>query len=229
MDERLAQLLRLVVEDVVETGEPAGSQRLVEAHKLDVSPATVRNWFAELEAQGYIAQPHTSSGRVPTEKGYQMYVTELMQREPLLRKEKAELERIISTSTDSATRTKAVSKMMAELAETAIVAGTGQADTYYTGLSQLFAQPEFRDWQRMVTFGEVLDRMDDVLIGIRSATFDEPTALIGRQCPFGTACSSVVVTLHDGSLLGILGPMRLNYRHSFALLETARELLNPNV
>lgn len=226
MDERLSHLLRIVVEDVVETGEPAGSQRLVEAHKLDVSPATVRNWFAELEDQGYITQPHTSSGRIPTEKGYRTYVTELMQREPLPRKDRQELERVLDNGSDTVGKTKAVSKMIAELAATAIVAGTGNADTYYTGLSQLFAQPEFRDWQRMVTLGEVLDRMDDVITGIRAARFDEPTALIGRQCPFGTACSSVVVTLKDGSLLGILGPLRLDYRQAFALLETARELLN---
>jgi len=66
MDEKLKKILGLVVEDLIRIGEPIGSQYFVEAHGLNVSSATIRNWFAELEEQGYLMQPHTSSGRQPT-------------------------------------------------------------------------------------------------------------------------------------------------------------------
>src|SRR6478609_6720544 len=76
-EERRLAVLRAIVEDYVQTGEPVGSKALVERHGLGVSPATVRNDMAALEEEGYIAQPHTSAGRVPTDKGYRLFVDRL--------------------------------------------------------------------------------------------------------------------------------------------------------
>ncbi|MFZ2804447.1 MAG: hypothetical protein WA001_04445 [Patescibacteria group bacterium] len=226
MDERLQKLLGIVVEDVIETGEPVGSQRLVDAHKLEVSPATVRNWFAELESAGFIAQPHTSSGRIPTEKGYRLYVEEIMQRRPLAKRELTDLKNAAESQAEAPRKVKAVAKMSAELAESAVVVGLGDADTFYTGLSHLFSQPEFRDWQRMVDLGQILDRLDDVLLRVRQQQFLVPTVLIGADCPFGNACSSLMLTARDGTLFGLLGPLRMDYVHGIALLDAAKELLN---
>jgi heat-inducible transcriptional repressor len=75
-DRRLA-VLRAIVEDYVATHEPVGSRALVDRHQLNVSPATVRNDMAALEDEGYIAQPHTSAGRIPTDKGYRLFVDRL--------------------------------------------------------------------------------------------------------------------------------------------------------
>src|SRR6201990_2487363 len=74
LDERKLEVLRAIVEDYVATQEPVGSRALVERHSLGVSPATIRNDMAALEDEGYIAQPHTSAGRVPTDKGYRLFV-----------------------------------------------------------------------------------------------------------------------------------------------------------
>ena len=73
-EDRRFEVLRALVADYVSTQEPIGSKALVERHNLGVSSATIRNDMAVLEAEGYIAQPHTSSGRVPTEKGYREFV-----------------------------------------------------------------------------------------------------------------------------------------------------------
>src|SRR6266498_4840963 len=80
-EERRLAVLRAIVEDYVATEEPVGSKALVERHGLGVSPATVRNEMAALEDDGYIAQPHTSAGRVPTDLGYRYYVEVLMREE----------------------------------------------------------------------------------------------------------------------------------------------------
>lgn len=77
LDERKLAVLRAIVEDHVATQEPVGSRALVERHGLGVSPATVRNDMAALEAEGFIAQPHTSAGRIPTDKGYRLFVDRL--------------------------------------------------------------------------------------------------------------------------------------------------------
>ena len=83
LDERKLAVLRAIVEDYVSTNEPVGSKSLVDRHNLDVSPATIRNDMAVLEEQGYITQPHTSAGRVPTDKGYRLFVDRLSHMRPL--------------------------------------------------------------------------------------------------------------------------------------------------
>lgn len=96
-DRRLA-VLRAIVEDYVSTEEPVGSKALVERHRLGVSPATVRNDMAALEDEGYITQPHTSAGRVPTDKGYRLFVDRLTTVKPMSAAEK----RAISSFLDGA-------------------------------------------------------------------------------------------------------------------------------
>ncbi len=96
-DRRLA-VLRAIVEDYVSTREPVGSKALVDRHSLGVSPATVRNDMAALEEDGFIAQPHTSAGRVPTDKGYRLFVDKLASLRPLSTAEK----RAISTFLEGA-------------------------------------------------------------------------------------------------------------------------------
>jgi heat-inducible transcriptional repressor len=83
LDDRKVDVLRAIVEDYVATREPVGSKALVERHSLGVSSATVRNDMAVLEEEGYIVQPHTSAGRVPTDKGYRVFVDRLSTVKPL--------------------------------------------------------------------------------------------------------------------------------------------------
>ncbi len=82
-EDRKLAVLRAIVEDYVSTREPVGSKALVERHRLGVSPATVRNDMAALEEEGLIAQPHTSAGRIPTDKGYRFFVDRLTQVKPM--------------------------------------------------------------------------------------------------------------------------------------------------
>ncbi len=218
MNDRLKRLLTLVIEEVIETGEPVGSQHIVESHDLDVSSATIRNWFAELEQEGYIVQPHTSAGRVPTEKGYRFYISDLMQERALRQRERKEL----SEASNEAGR---LARMMAELGRVVVILDR-DARFFTTGLSQVFAKPEFKDWNMLVSFGEMLDRADDLVHTVDDRDFSVPTALIGQDCPFGEECGAVLIRLHDGTLIGLLGPMRMDYRQSFALLKMAQELTN---
>ncbi len=83
LDDRKLAILRAIVTDYVSSREPVGSKALVERHHLDVSPATVRNDMAVLEEEGYITQPHTSAGRIPTDKGYRLFVDRLGTVKPL--------------------------------------------------------------------------------------------------------------------------------------------------
>jgi len=87
LDDRKIDVLRAVVVDYVQSHEPVGSRSLVERHRLNVSPATIRNDMAALEEEGYLAQPHTSAGRIPTDKGYRLFVDKLGTIKPLTQAE----------------------------------------------------------------------------------------------------------------------------------------------
>ncbi|WP_211340928.1 heat-inducible transcriptional repressor HrcA [Xylanimonas allomyrinae] len=99
-DDRRLEVLRAIVEDYVATREPVGSRVLTERHRLGVSPATIRNDMAALEEAGYIAQPHTSAGRVPTDKGYRLFVDQLAEVRPLSSPQKRAIETFLSQGVD---------------------------------------------------------------------------------------------------------------------------------
>jgi heat-inducible transcriptional repressor len=99
-EDRKLAVLRAIVEDYVQTREPVGSRALVERHSLGVSPATIRNDMAALEDEGYIAQPHTSAGRVPTDKGYRLFVDRLSGVKPLSPAEKRAIQTLLDGAVD---------------------------------------------------------------------------------------------------------------------------------
>jgi heat-inducible transcriptional repressor len=99
-EDRRFQVLRAIVADYVATSEPVGSKTLVDRHSLGVSPATIRNDMAVLEDEGYIAQPHTSAGRIPTDKGYRLFVDRLSQVKPLSPGERRAIQQFLSMGVD---------------------------------------------------------------------------------------------------------------------------------
>ncbi|WP_103503832.1 MULTISPECIES: heat-inducible transcriptional repressor HrcA [Streptomyces] len=100
LSERRLEVLRAIVQDYVGTEEPVGSKALTERHDLRVSPATVRNDMAALEDEGYIAQPHTSAGRVPTDKGYRLFVDKLADIKPLSSPERRAIQSFLDSAVD---------------------------------------------------------------------------------------------------------------------------------
>lgn len=99
-EDRKLAVLRAIVEDYVATEEPVGSKSLVERHRLGVSPATVRNDMATLEEEGFIHQPHTSAGRVPTDKGYRLFVDRLTTVKPMTTAEKRAIASFLDGAVD---------------------------------------------------------------------------------------------------------------------------------
>lgn len=100
MDDRRLEVLRAIVEDYVDTREPVGSRALAERHQLGVSPATIRNDMAALEEAGLIAQPHTSAGRIPTDKGYRYFVDQLSTVKPLNPAERRAIQKLLDGAHD---------------------------------------------------------------------------------------------------------------------------------
>ena len=115
MDERKFAVLRAIIEDYVATQEPIGSKSIVERHRLKVSPATVRNEMAVLEDEGYIVQPHTSAGRIPTDKGYRTFVDRLNEVRALSTAESKAITQVLQGAVDLDDVMQKTVKLLAQL------------------------------------------------------------------------------------------------------------------
>jgi len=100
MESRQLEILRAIVEEYVATEEPVGSKSIAERHKLGVSAATIRNEMAVLEEEGFITQPHTSAGRIPTDKGYRLFVDRIATVKPLSSPERRAIETFLAGAND---------------------------------------------------------------------------------------------------------------------------------
>ena len=114
-EDRRLDVLRAIVQDYVSTREPVGSRMLVERHSLGVSPATIRNDMAALEEEGYIAQPHTSAGRVPTDKGYRLFVDRLASVKPLSTAERRAIQSLLDGAIDTDDVVERTVRLLAQL------------------------------------------------------------------------------------------------------------------
>jgi transcriptional regulator of heat shock response len=184
--------------------------------------------MAELEEEGMIFQPHTSAGRIPTEAGFNFYLANLPEGKlEVAGKEKKELER--AARADEFPE-KSLAKVLAELSEEAVILAFGKNDVYYTGLSNLFAKPEFHDQDLIYRIGEVVDHLDEIINEIFEETKEEIKILIGKKNPFSETCGAVVSRYcgknKKAGLVAILGPIRMDYGKNIALVREVKDLLN---
>ncbi|MDD5043214.1 MAG: hypothetical protein PHD51_00920 [Patescibacteria group bacterium] len=226
---RQKTLLNLIIDEYVRTAEPVGSKSLASRSKLNFSPATLRNEMAGLEKDGYIHQPHTSAGRVPTEKGFNFYIKNFLREIDLTKEEKKTVEKILhETGRPHSELLKAMAKALAELSGTAVIVGFEPRNFYYTGIANLFSQPEFRDYNLVCDISLVIDQLDEGFDKIFKE-IDDIHIFLGKENPFAENCGSVLAkyNLDDTEgVLGILGPMRMNYSANYSLLKYTRELIN---
>ena len=176
-DDRRFEILRAIVTDFVATQEPIGSKALVERHHLGVSSATVRNDMAVLEAEGYIAQPHTSSGRVPTDKGYRLFVDRISEVKPLSSAERKAILSFLDNAVDLDDVLRRSVKLLAQLTrQVAVIQYPVLSTARVRHLEVVSLSPERlllvvitdtgRVEQRMVSLRSALE--DDTLARVRS-------------------------------------------------------------
>lgn len=228
MTERQAKILRAIVEQYAEVASPVGSSLL--AKVFDVSSATIRAEMAELERFGYIGQPHTSAGRVPTDKGYRYYVNELAETHEFAHEHRAEralAARVQNAGLPEQTIRNAVDTLV-ELTHNMGLATIGP-QLYMSGLSNLFGQPEFVHPAQVQEIARLLDNLRPWLY---EAAPNEPLSVyIGRENPVGrSAGASLIISrfrspFSDRSYIGVLGPTRQSYRDVMGLVGRAGKAL----
>ena len=227
MDERKLIILNTIIKEHIKTGAPVGSGVLVDKYRLDISPATVRNEMAELEEEDFIIQPHTSAGRVPTEKAYNLYLSSLKEKQ-LAEKEAEVLKRALRGNDEASF--KQTAKEMAKISGQAIFWAFHKNNLYYTGISNLFSQPEFSEPNLIYDISAIIDRMDEIIDDIFSEV-KETEVLLGSANPFGDSCSTIFSKYRRSGktgLFGILGPMRMDYEKNLALVKYVAQRITHN-
>lgn len=221
MTERQKQILSAIIEQYAEVAVPVGSSLL--AKVFDVSSATVRAEMAELERLGFIQQPHTSAGRIPTDRGYRFYVNNLAESDaslPERRAERALTARVQHGGMPERTIRNAVDTLV-ELTHNLALATIGN-QLYMSGLSNLFGQPEFIGGAQVQQVARLLDNLEPWL---REAAPNEPLSVfIGAENPIGRSAGvSLIISrfrspFSDHSYIGTLGPTRQSYRDVMSLV-----------
>ncbi len=229
MTDRQSQILKAIIEQYAEVASPVGSNLLAKVFR--VSSATIRAEMAELERLGYIMQPHTSAGRIPTDKGYRLYVNELNENQLAdtieRRGERALAVRVQEGGMPERTIRNAVDTLV-ELTHN-LGLGTIGNQLYISGLSNLFGQPEFVSSQQVRQVAQLLDNLEPWL---RETSPNQPlNVYIGRENPVGrSAGASLIISrfrssFSDHSYIGVLGPTRQQYRDVMHLVRRAGQEL----
>lgn len=232
MSERQAKILAAVIEQYAELATPVGSVLL--AKLFGVSPATMRSEMAKLEDLGYLTQPHTSAGRIPTDKGYRFYVNnvaaETLQHKPTHSEERyakaIEARAISGGRADRAIR--AAVDSLVESTRNLGLATIGD-QLYLSGIGNLFSQPEFLDGEHVQSVAKLLDNLEPWL---REAAPNETlNVFIGSENPIGRNSGvSLIISkfrspYSDNSYIGVLGPTRQSYSRVMMLVSQTGQML----
>ena len=219
LTDRQKKLLKVIVEEYIDTAEPIGSEVLDKKHNLGVSPATIRIEMVRLTDSGFLKQPHTSAGRIPTSMGLRFYINELMNEKQLpvtaevSIKEKLWQERF--------KREKLLKEAVAALAQRCDMLGLAideDNQLYYAGAANILDWPEFYDIdvaRFVLSLFDELPRLQDIFGRAQGA--DPIHILFGEDLEFENlkptsfVFTRYVVTPERGGVLGVVGPARMNF------------------
>lgn len=227
MEKRQEELLKQIVKIYIRTAEPVGSVYLAE--KIgDISSATVRNEMMTLEEKGWITQPHISAGRVPTVKAYRYYVDNFVRDGRVDKLAERDLLDIVEKAFGE-TAVKDLAKLVAEKTDSAVIVAFSTDQLYYTGLSYLFAQPEFKEQSQVTSVSQILENCEEVLPSLLESMAQQRQILIGEENPFSVQCSFIITPMDkngEKGMFGILGPTRMDYDKNIGLINFIHKLLN---
>ncbi len=227
--QRQAKILAAIVKDYSATGQPVGSVELSEKYGFSVSAATIRNEMQALEKSGYIYQPHTSAGRIPTDEGFRFFINKLMKHLELSRLEQQKLNADLrDLQRQYIELGKSLTKLLAREADGAAFALLpGNAST--TGLSNVI--DENVSTAEVKEIARFLDDVSEYGSMLAKKDLQEVKAFIGREAPvplakdFSLVVTRVNLPRGEKGVIGIIGPKRMKYARNISLLEYVKKML----
>ena len=221
--DRRLEILRAIVEEYVQTQEPVGSKAIAENHALGISPATIRNEMAVLEEEGLIKQPHTSAGRIPTDRGYRIFVDKLATVKPLSNAERRAIETFLHGSNDLDDLVRRSAKLLADITKQVAVVqypsfGSSSSKMAISGTAHLARSGDTTD------LSSILEALEEqvVLLKLLNDAHSTVQVTIGSEQSVTNLQTTSLVTVEYGAgnstigALGVLGPTRMDYSGSIS-------------
>ncbi|MBI2640936.1 MAG: hypothetical protein HYW91_03595 [Candidatus Sungbacteria bacterium] len=233
LKERQKLILDAIIREHIKTARPVASKDLIEDFRLDFSPATIRGEMLRLDELGYLEQPHTSAGRIPTDQGYRFFVDHLVKNFNLGERENQILCRAFETKREDEF-IKEFSRVVSGLSETFAAVGSWDEELFYeTGFTEILAEPEFQQPEEIKTFGKFIDFLDERIRGIMQGDSSlEEKIFIGEENPlkeakrYTMAFSSWSHPQGFGGFLTLVSPKRTNYGRQKAVLRSIKKIQN---
>jgi len=227
---RQAKILAAIVKEYAATAEPVGSEVISEHYKFGFSAATIRNEMRALEKSGYIKQPHTSAGRIPTDEGYRYFITQLMRHAELTTRERNRLrQELVKMQSQYTELGRSITRLLSETSQSAAFALLPQSSSS-AGFSNIVdAGLENSDLKQVASFFDNLTNHSRELVVKK---IDAIQTYVGSEgpIPLSRDVSMVVaqVNLPSGGrgVVGIVGPKRMKYAKNISLLEYISKLLS---
>ena len=211
MGDRESTILEYIIRDYIRTAEPVSSERVRKRARLELSPASIRNTMAELDEDGYLAQTHTSGGRIPTDRAYRYFVDNLLEEndENLAKSEETELDDFL--------------KNIAKRFGMFTVIAKSKRDFYSAGIDAVFSEPEFHDYEVARTFAEILEDLSDIVETYFEIGTNHPEVHIGRENLFKESenFSSIFMvnkTSEEPTVTFSIGPKRRDYEKAISVI-----------
>lgn len=233
MNTRQSKLLTAIIDQFIQTALPIGSKQLLEGGDFCVCGATIRNEMRLLEDEGFLEQPHISAGRIPTAKGYRMFVKEFMEpgaTERRVRQKFMTLKEQYFKRKDQERAYEAVALLAQMIPNVAFATVPHKHRVYFMGLASALRQPEFMSNPMLASsVVEVLEERLSDLLG-KIIVDGQVRYYIGDEhvLPQIQSCSLMVMEYRvrdDRGAIGILGPMRMDYAYNTVALELVSDLL----
>lgn len=235
MDYRLAHVLRGVVEEYIATGRPVGSERLLEILGIDVSSATIRNVLRILEDAGYVEQPHTSAGRIPTDKGYRYYIDQLTFKNPSEQRVETLRAKYKQYQDDYDSPAQSVAKLLSDVTHSMAITGIlPSGELRGSGISQMFEDEDEDSHDAIREASLLLDNIHDYIHALAKDNSGAVHVYVGHENPvFEFQHTSMIVRATrlptgETALLLVAGPKRMPYRRNVGILNAVASLLENN-
>jgi len=221
LKERQKIILEAVIRGYIRTAKPIASADLLDELEFDISPATVRSEMLKLDDLGYLEQPHTSAGRVPTDRGYRFFVDHAMDETVLDKSERKKIHELFDHDTIEEF-TRECSRTISHLTHAFTAIGIDEDMFTDRGFTEILDEPEFQDISHIKQFGKLIDLLDQDLQPFLED--EEEKILIGAENPMKEARPYTMMITHwshpkgFNGFLALVGPKRMDYQKNISLI-----------
>jgi heat-inducible transcriptional repressor len=233
LTDRQAKILKTIIEEYTATAQPVGSVTLEKKYNLGISPATIRNEMASLTKSGFLTQPHTSAGRIPSAMALKYYVRELVKEEELsVAEEVAVKEQVWDYRFDTNRFLKELTRALADKTKSLAITWTKTGDLYHAGYSYILDCPEFYDIDVTREVLSLIDQHNQLEALFAKAFGDDPIhILVGEDLEdeilqqLGIIFTNFSAGENLSGSLGVIGPCRLDYPHLIPMIRYFGQLI----